>query len=258
VPLSVEDDGRIVSTQDVTMPSDGEAATVKVRFTAGEAGARLFRFKVPVQSGEQVTQNNARDALIQVNDRAEKVLYYEGEPRWDYKFIRRAVEDDKNLQLVSMDRTAENKYYRQGVTDRDELIGGFPKTREELFGYRAIILGSVEAASFTPEQLRIIADFVNKRGGSLLMLGAAGRLPKAAGAYAGRRSAAGRPRRVEAPKSRHRYQRPPHAGGQQFAGHANRRDGVRVDGAMGRDAGVVGGESRARGQAGRLGAAHRN
>jgi uncharacterized membrane protein len=183
VPLSVEDDGRIVSTQDVTMPSDGEAATVKVRFTAGEAGARLFRFKVPVQSGEQVTQNNARDALIQVNDRAEKVLYYEGEPRWDYKFIRRAIEDDKNLQLVSMDRTAENKYYRQGVTHPDELIGGFPKTREELFGYRAIILGSVEAASFTPEQLRIIADFVNKRGGSLLMLG--GRRAFAEGGWGG-------------------------------------------------------------------------
>jgi hypothetical protein len=33
VPLSVEDDGRIVSTQEVTLPSDGESATVKVRFT---------------------------------------------------------------------------------------------------------------------------------------------------------------------------------------------------------------------------------
>jgi len=183
IPLSVEDDGRIVSNQDVTMPSDGEAATVKVRFTAGEAGARLFRFKVPVQSGEQVTQNNARDALIQVNDRAEKVLYYEGEPRPEYKFLRRAVQDDKNLQVVSMVRTAENKYYRQTVTNPEELVGGFPKTREDLFAYRAIILGSVEAASFTPEQLRMIADFVNKRGGGLLMLG--GRRSFAEGGWGG-------------------------------------------------------------------------
>src|SRR5207249_1914847 len=157
--------------------------TVKVRFTAGEAGARAFRFKVPVQTGEQVTQNNQRDALIQVNDRAEKVLYYEGEPRFELKFLRRAVEDDKNLQVVSLDRTAENKYYRQGVTHPDELIAGFPKTREELFQYRALILGSVEAASFTPEQLRMIADFVNKRGGALLMLG--GRRAFAEGGWAG-------------------------------------------------------------------------
>jgi uncharacterized membrane protein len=183
VPLSVEDDGRIVSTQEVKLPPEGESATVKVRFTANEAGARVFRFKVPTQQGEQVTQNNARDALIQVNDRAEKVLYYEGEPRPELKFVRRAVEDDKNLQVVSLDRTAENKYYRQGVSDRDELVGGFPKTREELFQYRAIILGSVEAASFSPDQLRMLADFVSKRGGGLLMLG--GRRSFAEGGWAG-------------------------------------------------------------------------
>jgi uncharacterized membrane protein len=183
VPLSVEDDGRIVSTEQVTLPPDGESATVKVRFTANEAGARTFKFKVPTQAGEQVTQNNARDALIQVNDRAEKILYYEGEPRFELKFVRRAVEDDKNLQVVTLDRTAENKYYRQAVTNPDELIGGFPKTREELFAYRAIILGSVEAASFTPEQLRMLADFVNKRGGGLLMLG--GRRSFAEGGWGG-------------------------------------------------------------------------
>src|SRR5438034_10972733 len=100
VPLSVEDDGRIVNTQEVTLPPDGESATVKVRFTASEAGARLFKFKVPTQPGEQVTQNNARDALIQVNDRREKILYFEGEPRYEMKFVRRGVEDDKNIQVT--------------------------------------------------------------------------------------------------------------------------------------------------------------
>ncbi len=183
VPLSVEDDGRIVSTQEVTLPPEGESATVKVRFTASEAGPRIFTFKVPTQAGEQVTQNNARDALIQVNDRAEKVLYYEGEPRFEYKFLRAGVVGDTNLQVASLDRTAENKYYRQSLTSPDELIGGFPRTREELFQYRGLILGSVEAASFTPEQLRMIADFVNKRGGGLLMLG--GRRAFAEGGWGG-------------------------------------------------------------------------
>src|SRR5579871_2263758 len=130
-------------------------------------------------------------APLHVQGRVEKVLYYEGEPRFEYKFIRRALGEDsvlklaadKNLQLVSLDRTAENKYYRQGVSNPDEVITGFPKTREELFQYRALILGSVEAASFTPEQLRMIADFVSKRGGSLLMLG--GRRAFAEGGWAG-------------------------------------------------------------------------
>ena len=183
VPMTVEDDGRIVSTQDVTLPDDGESATVKVRFQANEAGARLFSFKIPAQPGEQVTQNNARDTLIQVNDGVEKVLYYEGEPRPEQKFVSRAIQGDRNLQVVTLTRTAENKYYRQNVSSGDEVVGGFPKTREELFPYRALILGSVEAASFTPDQLRMIADYVNKRGGSLLMLG--GRRSFGEGGWAG-------------------------------------------------------------------------
>ena len=71
--------------------------------------ARLFRFQCPAQANEQVAQNNSREALIEVSDRREKILYFEGEPRFEAKFIRRAVEDDKNLQVVILQRTAENK-----------------------------------------------------------------------------------------------------------------------------------------------------
>jgi uncharacterized membrane protein len=183
VPLQVEDEGRIVSSQQITLPPDGESATFRVTFTASDAGARLFRFRVPPQDGEQVTQNNTRDALVEVADQKEKVLYMEGEPRYEVKFIRRAVEDDKNLQVVILQRTAEDKYLRLDVASPDELVGGFPKTREELFAYRAIILGSVEAASFSPDQLRMLADFVGKRGGGLLMIG--GRRSFEEGGWAG-------------------------------------------------------------------------
>src|SRR5262249_40931012 len=100
VPLNVEDEGRLVSSEYVTLPGDGESAPARVRFTASEAGARLFTFRVPVQPGEQVTQNNVRESLIEVEDRREKVLYLEGEPRFEMKFIRRAVTDDNNLQVV--------------------------------------------------------------------------------------------------------------------------------------------------------------
>src|SRR5262249_21128119 len=157
VPLNVEDNGRLVGTQQVTLPANGESASVRVSFTASEAGARLFRFAIPTQEAEQVTQNNSRDALIEVFDRRERVLYYEGEPRPEMAFIKRAIADDKNIALDILQRLAEEKYRRflneGNGNPEEELVGGFPKTRDELFAYRAIILGSVEAASFTPDQL---------------------------------------------------------------------------------------------------------
>ena len=84
---------------------------------------------------------------------------------------------------MALQRTADNKYLRLGVDDADHLLGGFPKTREELFAYRGLILGSIEAGAFTGDQLRMIADFVEKRGGGLLMLG--GPRAFAEGSYTG-------------------------------------------------------------------------
>jgi uncharacterized membrane protein len=173
VTVDVEDEGRIVGSEQVRLPADGTPVTVRVRAAAAEAGPRLFKFRVAPQPNEVVTQNNVREALIQVRDVREKILYFEGEPRFEMKFIRRAVVDDQNLQLVVLQRTADTKFLRLGVDGPDELVGGFPKTREELFSYRAIILGSVEAGAFTGDQLQMIAEFVDRRGGGLLMLGGA-------------------------------------------------------------------------------------
>ena len=173
VTVDVEDEGRIVGSQQVQLPADGSPATARVRATVTDAGPRQFKFRVAQQPDEVVPQNNVREALIEVRDRKEKILYFEGEPRFEMKFLRRAVVDDKNLQIVALQRTADNKFMRIAVDNAEELEGGFPKTREELFAYRALILGSVEAGAFSGDQLQMIADFVDRRGGTLLMLGGA-------------------------------------------------------------------------------------
>jgi hypothetical protein len=170
VTVDVEDEGRIVGSEKVELPSDGSPATVRIRAQASEVGPRLFRFRVAAQEGEVVTQNNVRESIINVRDDTERILYFEGEPRWEFRFLNRAIADDKNLLSVSLQRTADNKYMRLRG-DPDEIVGGFPKTREELFKFRGLIIGSVEAGLFTGDQLQMIADFVDKRGGGLLVLG---------------------------------------------------------------------------------------
>ena len=173
VTVYVEDEGRIVGSEELQLPADGSPATVQVRAAALEAGPRLFKFRVAPLPDELITQNNVRETLIDVRDDREKILYFEGEPRFEMKFLRRAVADDENLRVVALQRTADNKFLRLDVDDPDELLGGFPRTREELFAYRGLILGSIEAGAFTGDQLQMIADFVDRRGGGLLMIGGA-------------------------------------------------------------------------------------
>ena len=185
VQLLVEDTGCASASEDVTFERDGEPVVARVRIEAEDAGPRLLRFRVSPQERERVTENNVRDVLVDVVNEAEKILYFEGSPRWEVKFLRRAVSEDDNLQVVVLQRTAESKFLRLDVDDAEELAAGFHGRREELFRYRALILGSVEASFFTHDQLDMIADFVSRRGGGLLVLG--GRNAFRGGSYQGTR-----------------------------------------------------------------------
>ena len=68
VTVDVEDEGRIVGSEKVELPSDGSPATVRIRAKASESGPRLFKFRVAPQDGEVVTQNNVRESIISVRD----------------------------------------------------------------------------------------------------------------------------------------------------------------------------------------------
>jgi len=183
VQLIVEDGGQIVSTQSVTLSGDGEAIPIRVRVPTTEAGARVLTFRIAPQPGEMVAQNNTQQAIVNVSDRREKILYIEGEPRFEMRFLRDAVRDDKNLQVVTLQRLAKDQFRRFSVDDSLDLVAGFPKTRDELFAYKGVILGSMEASYFTGDQLRMLADFVSERGGGLLALG--GRRSLGEGGFAG-------------------------------------------------------------------------
>ena len=99
------------------------------------------------------------------------------------RFANRCSSTKRTSRSFRLQRTGENKFYRQGIANQQELVGGFPKTEEELFAYQGLILGSVEASFFTADQLRNIEAFVSRRGGGLLALG--GRLAFDGGKYKG-------------------------------------------------------------------------
>ena len=169
--LTVRDGSTILASKQITLRRGENLHSEWIDFNAGEAGIRYLKFAVEPVGGEEITGNNSVSRVIDVPRARRKILYVEGEPRWEYKFMRRAVFKDGSVQLVSMLRTSPNKFYRQGVDTPEELEKGFPTTEEELFAYDALIIGSVEAGFFTPEQQEMIQQFVNRRGGTLLMLG---------------------------------------------------------------------------------------
>lgn len=171
VELVLEDESRLLALEPVTLTPDRPWQTIRTEFVADEAGVHQLRAHVLPLPDERLERNNGRSTVLRVVDRRERILYFEGEPRFELKFARRAVAGDDNLQLVALVRTAHNKFYRIGIDNPDELAEGFPTGAEALFDYRGLVLGSVDTSDLSAAQLTLIAEFVSRRGGGLLLLG---------------------------------------------------------------------------------------
>lgn len=172
IRIDIAEDDRPLRSQDVPAPQDS-TSVARVTFTPSTPGIHRYKLTAASSSDDPVAENNSQEVVIEVEDAHPKILYIEGEPRWEYGKMREAVSEEKNVTLVSLLRSADGKYYRQGIENAEDLAAGFPKSEEELFKYDALIIGSVEATFFSFDQLRAIEQFVLRRGGSLIALGGA-------------------------------------------------------------------------------------
>jgi uncharacterized membrane protein len=178
-----------------------------IHFYELETRAQEEQGNPAVPSREATLVNNRQIIVVDRGQEPFRVLYVSGRPNWEYKFLNRAIQDDPQVQMVSLIRVArrepkfefmgragedsnplfrgfdrkgeEDARYDQPVLirlntkDEFELRGGFPKTAEELFKYDAVIIGKLEAEFFTHDQMALLQRFVSERGGGFLMLGGA-------------------------------------------------------------------------------------
>lgn len=172
VELSIRDGDTVVESDVVIMGAAGVTRRFELELTPERPELIVYELDVELQTDEIIPENNSYQFLVDNREKpALDILYIEGHPRNEYKFIRRAVEDDKSLRLATYLRTGPEKYYRQGIQSPTELSSGFPRDREELYQYEAIILGDIEKTFFNNDQLQMLDDFVSERGGGLLTSG---------------------------------------------------------------------------------------
>jgi uncharacterized membrane protein len=170
--LTVKESGKVLASQDVVFKDNGQLQSETLVFNGGQAGPKTFEIAVDPVSGEENQLNNKVTRVVNVEKRRPRILYIQGEPVWEFKFIRRAIDDypDIGIDLPTILRTTQNKIYRQGGSSSKELEDGFPTKPEELFAYQGLIIGSVEASYFNATQQQAIKDFVDRRGGGVLFI----------------------------------------------------------------------------------------
>ncbi len=172
IELNIMDGSTVAASKKVVLGSDASTRRYDLELMPERREAIAYELQVAEQPGEMVLQNNRYRFLVDNSERpALDILYVEGHPRNEYKFIRRAVEGDQSLRVASYLQTGPGKFYRQGIKNPLELNNGFPARKEDLYQYEAIIIGDIGRDFFNNDQLQMVQDFVAERGGGLLTVG---------------------------------------------------------------------------------------
>ena len=190
-PITLSCGGKKLATSLATA-EPGSRETVRLQFVPREVGQFVYTISTPVMDEELTGENNRASFTVEVIDRTFNILFIEGMMRWEYKFLRRALVHDEDVNLESYLRVGQGRFFHQrsgrqfaaeaGPTGPSHRRG-IPLTLAELEDFNLVIFGDLAAAHFSKEQLQAIAEFVSEKGGAFLMLG--GKSTFAAGDYAG-------------------------------------------------------------------------
>ena len=178
VVLQMNDE--VIESRDLILT--GQSQFVEFLFIPPK-GMEKANLKASVEDrpGEVALENNDAKHSMQVIDEKINVLYVEGMPRWEYRYLRWVLLRDPRLNVRFL-MTQGDKYL---AATSPRHLGVFPSEVEEMNRYDLVILGDVSASFFTNDQVRWMEELVKGRelgedenasslvggGGSLLMLG---------------------------------------------------------------------------------------
>lgn len=165
VDLTVTVNGKEIARKDVVLT--GEPQFEELSFLPDEtAGTLKLEVAASPLPGEIVADNNRLTRDLRVIDEKIKVLYVEGKPRWEYRYLRAVLLRDHRLDVKFLMTQGD----RDLAKASERYLDRFPEVAGEAFVFDLVILGDVPASYFTPAQLSRMEQLVRERGGSLLVL----------------------------------------------------------------------------------------
>ncbi|CAN5885188.1 Ig-like domain-containing protein [soil metagenome] len=178
IELRLLENGRPREVRHVRRAADGGPIREVFQVSPATGAATVYTIEIPPAPGELVPENNSRSVLVQPPARTRRVLLVEGAPGFEHSFLKRALAGDRGLDVDSVVRKGKNEqgadtYYVQATRGRSAALAtGYPPDATSLSTYDAIVLANVTGEQLSTAQLTATREFVSRRGGGLLVLGA--------------------------------------------------------------------------------------
>jgi hypothetical protein len=185
--LSMDEDGRVEEELDLrgaatVLGEEGEEITLRVSHRFERPGSYALRIGIPVMEGEKIENDNFITHHLRVVDKKIKVLYVEGYPRWEYRFLKNALIRDHETILAHVVNLDADPSAVQPYSPGWRPIQHFPEKKEDLYEYAVVIFGDVDWQRLVPPSepnheerskavLENLREFVEDGGGFIMIAG---------------------------------------------------------------------------------------
>ncbi|HWB19838.1 MAG TPA: hypothetical protein VG711_06030 [Phycisphaerales bacterium] len=131
------------------------------------AGQATWEVRIDSDVKDLIASNNLKPFSIELVDRPLRVLYVDGYPRWEYRYLKNLLIREKSVKSSVMLLSADRDFAQEG----NDPIARLPRSPGELADFDVIILGDIPANYLSPDQLEMIRDHIAQRGAGLLWIG---------------------------------------------------------------------------------------
>jgi uncharacterized membrane protein len=165
-------DGQKQSEGAAAFQEDAQTRDVIFPISHDKPGRYAYEVKLPGEFAAPEAQTHAFQ--IEVVEAGSRVLYVQNSLSFDFKFLRKAIVADRNLELRSFVRWGDGRLVAIGSRGRPDAAAGLDLSEAALLTHAVVILGDLPPAVLRPEQQAALRKFVDQGGGLVMLGGAAG------------------------------------------------------------------------------------
>lgn len=170
VTIELREGDKLIDSKELILRTT-EQQVVELSFPAKDPGPHYLTVHVPPlpEEPEHLRANNTDVAFVRVSEEKIKVLYIEGTPRWDFRFLKNAMRRDHGLggrEGNEPDIVIESEWRRRPP---EQQAAALPQSLDELAKYHVVILGDVSPQALSRPLVDLLIKAVRERGLGLLV-----------------------------------------------------------------------------------------
>lgn len=159
--------GKVLDERVVEFAADERERRVSLTGKPDEAGETPWVVEIAGDSADIAPGNDAAQVVIRLVDRPIRVVYFDGYPRWEYRYVKNLLVREKSVRSSVTVLQAQRRFLQEG----SDPLAMIPRSAPEWREFDVVVIGDVRPEMFSPEQLAQIREHVSRDGGGILFIG---------------------------------------------------------------------------------------